>query len=211
MNVQKQYYENLATSIIEKFNIRGIDGYYAESSEDALDIIQRFLTPGCSISWGGSETLNQIGLIDILKLESDYTILDRSTVPLEERDAFYSKVVGCDYFLMSSNAITMDGELVNIDGAGNRVACLITGPKNVIIVAGMNKIVEDVDAGVFRTRNIAAPPNTVRLGKDTPCSHHGRCGNCLSDDCICCSVVVTRKSRIPGRIKVVLVGETLGF
>ena len=211
MNAQKQYYENLATSIIEKFNIRGIDGYYAESSEDALDIIQRFLTPGCSISWGGSETLNQIGLLDILKLESDYNILDRSTVPLEERDSFYSKVVGCDYFLMSSNAITMDGELVNIDGAGNRVACLITGPKNVIIVAGMNKIVENVDAGIYRTRNVAAPPNTVRLNKDTPCSHHGRCGNCLSEDCICCSVVVTRKSRIPGRIKVVLVGETLGF
>lgn len=211
MSHKKQAYENLATSIIEKFNLRGIDGYYADSAEDALDIVQRFLTPGCSISWGGSETLNEIGLLDILKLESDYTILDRSTVPLSERDTFYSKVVGCDYFLMSSNAITMDGQLVNIDGSGNRVACLITGPKNVIVIAGMNKIVKDVDAGIYRVHNVAAPPNTIRLNKDTPCSHHGRCGNCLSEDCICSSVVITRRSHIPGRIKVILIGEELGF
>ena len=212
MNHKKQAYENLATSIIEKFNLRGIDGYYAESAEDALEIVQRFFTPGCTISWGGSETLNEIGLIDILKSsDSDYSLLDRAAVPLDERDSFYSKVVNCDYFLMSSNAITMDGQLVNIDGSGNRVACLITGPKNVIVVAGMNKIVTDVENGIKRVHNFAAPPNTVRLNKDTPCSHHGRCGDCLSADCICSNVVITRRSHIPGRVKVILVGEELGF
>ena len=212
MSPKKQAYENLATSIIEKFNLRGIDGYYAESAEDALEMVQRFFAPGCSISWGGSVTLEEIGLIDVLKdADSDFVLYDRAEVPEEERDSFYSKVVGCDYFLMSSNAITMDGQLVNIDGNGNRVACLITGPKNVIVVAGMNKIVTDVEEGIRRVHNFASPPNTVRLAKDTPCAHYGHCGNCLSEDCICCQTVITRKSRVPGRIKVILVGEELGY
>ena len=212
MEPKKQAYENLATTIIKKFNSRGIDGYYADSAEDALEMVQRFFTPGCSISWGGSQTLREIGLIDVLKAsESDFVVLDRLAVPAEERADLYKEVVGCDYFLMSSNAITMDGQLVNIDGYGNRVACLITGPKNVIIVAGMNKIVTSVEEGIKRVHNFAAPPNTVRLNKDTPCSQFGRCGDCLTDDCICCQTVITRKSNIPGRIKVILVGEELGY
>lgn len=212
MSPKKQAYENLATSIIEKFNLRGIDGYYAESAEDALEMVQRFFAPGCSISWGGSVTLEEIGLIDVLKdADSDFVLYDRAEVPEEERDSFYSKVVGCDYFLMSSNAITMDGELVNIDGIGNRVACLITGPKNVIIIAGMNKIATDVKSAIDRVRNFAAPPNAVRLHTDTPCEEYGRCMNCLNDNCMCCHMVVTRKSRVKGRIKIILVGEELGF
>ena len=112
---------------------------------------------------------------------------------------------------MSSNAITLDGQLVNIDGLGNRVASLIHGPKNVVIVAGMNKVVKDVDTAIDRVHNEAAPPNAVRLGLDTPCAKYGYCCNCLSPDCICCETVITRKSRIAGRIKVILVGETLGY
>jgi hypothetical protein len=211
MGFKKQAYETLATSIIEKFNKRGIDGYYADSAEEALEMVQRFFTPGCSISWGGSETLREIGLIDVLKSEADYVILDRMAVPPEEGEECYKEVVGCDYFLMSSNAITMDGQLINIDGHGNRVACLITGPKNVIVVAGMNKIVKSVDEGIDRTHNFAAPPNALRLGKDTPCAHHGMCANCMTDDCMCCNTVITRKSKVPGRIKVILVGEELGY
>ena len=207
---KKQAYENLADSLIKKFNQRGIEGYYADSAEDALEMVQRFLTPGCSISWGGSETLKEIGLIPVLK-DSDYVLYDRAEVSPDEQDTFYSKVVTSDFFFMSSNAITLNGELVNIDGFGNRVACLITGPKNVIIVAGMNKITTDVNAAIDRVRNFASPPNTVRLGKNTPCAQYGKCGDCLCDDCICCQIVVTRKSRQAGRIKVVLVGEELGY
>ena len=91
------------------------------------------------------------------------------------------------------------------------VACLITGPKNVIILAGMNKVVPDEANAIARVRNMAAPPNAVRLGLKTPCSSLGKCVNCLSDDCICCNIVVTRKSRIPNRIKVILIGEELGY
>ncbi len=211
MDPKKIYYENLADSIIKKFNKRGIEGYYCENSEAALLMAKRFLTPGCSVSWGGSQTLNEIGLLDELA-NSDFIIYDRETAKTpEERSALYSKVVTADYYFMSSNAITIDGHLINIDGAGNRVACLITGPKNVIVIAGMNKIATDINSGVERVRNMASPPNANRLGMKTPCAELGKCANCLSDDCICCEVVITRKSRIPGRIKVILVGEELGY
>ena len=211
MSPKKVYYENLADSIIEKFNKRGIEGYYCENAEDALLTAKRFLTPGCSISWGGSETLSEIGLLADLQ-DSDYTIYDRSTAKTpEEKSLLYGKIVTTDYFFMSSNAITLDGQLVNIDGSGNRVACLITGPKNVIIIAGMNKIVTDVDTGIERVRNMASPPNSIRIGAKTPCAEIGKCANCLVDDCICCEIVITRKSKIPGRIKVILVGEELGY
>ncbi|MDF2589799.1 MAG: hypothetical protein K0S41_3640 [Anaerocolumna sp.] len=211
MTPKKQYYENLADSIIEKFNLRGIEGYYCDNSEDALIMAKRFLTPGCSISWGGSETLEEIGLISELK-ESDYIIYDRMDAKTpDEKSIMYSKIVTSDYFFMSSNAISIDGQLINIDASGNRVACLITGPKNVIIIAGMNKIVTDVNTGIERVRNMASPPNCVRLGMNTPCAELGRCANCLTEDCLCCEIVITRKSRIPGRIKVILVGEELGF
>lgn len=211
MTPKKQYYENLADSLIEKFNLRGIEGYYCENKEDALAMAKRFLTPDCSISWGGSMTLEEIGLIDEL-YNSDYVIYDRNTAKTpSESSEMYSKIVSADYFFMSSNAITLDGQLINIDGRGNRVACLITGPKNVIIIAGMNKIVTDVNSGIERVRNMATPANTVRLHKKTPCAEIGRCANCLVDDCICCQIVTTRKSLIPGRIKVILVGEELGY
>ncbi len=211
MSPKKQYYENLADSLIEKFNLRGIEGYYCDNAEDALTMAKRFLTPGCSISWGGSQTLNEIGLLPELE-ESDFVLYDRATAKTpEEKSLMYSKTVTADYYFMSSNAITLDGQLVNIDGNGNRVACLITGPKNVIIIAGMNKIVTDVNTGIERVRNMAAPPNAVRLGSQTPCAELGRCVNCLTDDCLCCEIVITRKSQIPGRIKVILVGEELGY
>lgn len=208
---KQQAYENLADSMIEKFNLRGIEGYYCSTKEEALLMAERFLTPGCSVSWGGSMTLEEIGLIDVLKA-SDYVVYDRKTARNEEEyKELYGKIATCDNFFMSSNAITMDGELINIDGTGNRVACLIHGPSNVIIVAGMNKVVTDVENGVKRVRNMAAPANTVRLSRNTPCATLGRCGNCLNEDTICAQLVITRKSMIPNRIKVILVGEELGY
>lgn len=211
MEPKKLYYENLADSLIEKFNLRGIEGCYCDNADEARNMAKRFLTPGCSISWGGSETLNEIGLIHELK-SSDYILYDRLSVHTpEERTAMYGKIVTADYFFMSTNAITLDGQLVNIDAGGNRVACLIAGPQNVIIIAGMNKVVTDVNTGIERVRNMAAPPNTTRLGYKTPCAELGRCANCLTDDCICCEIVITRKSKIPGRIKVILAGESLGY
>ncbi len=211
MSAKHQAYENLADTMIEKFNVRGIEGYYCATAEEALIMAQRFLTPDCVVSWGGSETLEEIGLIDALKA-SDFVVIDRKEAKTPEASReLYSKIVLADYYFMSSNAITLNGELINIDGMGNRVACLAYGPANVIIVAGMNKVVSDVEAGVKRVRNMASPANATRLGMKTPCASIGRCADCLSDDCLCNQIVVTRKSRIPNRIKVILVGEELGF
>lgn len=208
---KKQYYENLADSLIEKFNLRGFEGYYCDNKEEALAMAKRFLTPGCSVSFGGSMTLSEIGLVEELQ-KSDYVLYDRAAAKTpEERNAMYAKIVTSDYFFMSSNAITLNGELINIDGIGNRVACLIAGPKNVVIIAGMNKIAVDVESGIARVRNMAAPPNAARLHTKTPCAELGRCADCLTEDCICCQTVITRKSRILNRIKIILVGEELGY
>lgn len=213
MSPIEQNYENLAESIIEKLGRRNMEGYYCKDREEANAKAKRFLTPDSSISWGGSETLNQIGLIDDLKeAESDYEILDRKNPPSDlSPKEFYGKIVTSDFYFMSTNAITLDGELINIDGNGNRVACLCNGPEHVIIIAGMNKVVTDVESGIARVRNIAAPPNNIRLGLDNPCTEYGRCMNCLSETSICCQTVITRMSRHPGRIKVILVGEELGY
>ncbi len=212
MSFKKEAYANLAETIIDKFAKRGIEGYYVESSDEAVEIASRFFTPGCTISYGGSETIKEIGLIDIIKATADYNVIDRLQAKTEEEKMkVYADTVCSDFFLMSSNAITLDGELVNIDGNGNRVACLITGPKNVIVIAGMNKITTDVKSAIDRVRNFAAPPNAVRLHTETPCEEYGRCMNCLNENCMCCHMVVTRKSRINGRIKVILVGEELGY
>lgn len=209
----EQNYETLAESIIEKLSRRNMEGYYCKDREEANAKAKRFLTPDCSVSWGGSETLKEIGLIDDLKeAASEYEILDKSMISPElTKKEFFGKVFTSDFYFMSTNAITLDGELINIDGNGNRVACLCNGPEHVIIIAGMNKVVSDVKSGISRVRNIAAPPNAVRLGLNTPCAEFGKCADCLKDDCICCQTVVTRKSRQPGRIKVILVGETLGY
>lgn len=211
MTPKQKYYENLADSLIEKFGLRQIEAYYAADRDEALEKACRYLSPECSVSWGGSVTLNEIGLIDAIKA-SDCVVYDRFavTTPEEKREMF-CKIAGCDYYFMSSNAITLDGQLVNIDGNGNRVASLIHGPQNVIVIAGMNKITPDVDSAIKRVRNMAAPPNTVRLNYNTPCRELGRCADCLSRDCICDQIVITRRSFIPGRIKVILVGEELGY
>ena len=211
MTPKKQYYENLAESLIENVGQRRVEAYYAATKDEALDMACRYLSPESSVSWGGSMTLNEIGLVDAIN-ESDCIIYDRASAKTpEEKREIFSKIAGCDYYFMSSNAITLDGQLVNIDGTGNRVASLIHGPANVIVIAGMNKIVPDVKSAVDRVRNMAAPPNAVRLNYNTPCRELGRCANCLSPDCICDQIVITRRSFVPNRIKVILVGEELGY
>ncbi|MDO5292543.1 MAG: lactate utilization protein [bacterium] len=211
MNPKEQSYKNLSETLIKKLALRNMEGYYCNTKEEAKDLALSLMEKGSSVTWGGSMTISEIGLLDALS-EDDYTILDRSIAKTpEEQREFYGRAVMADYFLMSSNAITLDGQLVNIDGNGNRVACLITGPRNVIVIAGINKLVPDVKSGIERVHNFAAPPNGVRLNTGTPCSTTGVCANCLADGCMCCQEVVTRKSRVKGRIKVIIVGESLGY
>ena len=211
MTPKQLAFQSAAESIIKNLEKRNMEGYFFETGAECVKAITDLIEEDSQISWGGSESIKECGLLDALK-KGNYTLIDRLTAksPEESRE-LYVKAALSDYYLMSTNAITMDGELINIDGNGNRVACLIHGPKHIIIVAGMNKVVSDVEAGYARVRDIATPANTKRLNKNPPCFHTGRCGDCLSPECICNQVVITRRSGHPGRIKVFLVAEDLGY
>ena len=203
--------QNLANTIIKNMAKKNMEGYYCATSAEAVEKALSLMPEGSSVTWGGSMTLTECGLMDALKT-ANYEIIDRDTAKTpEEARLMYSKQVMADYYLMSTNAITINGELVNIDGRANRVSCLCWGPQNVIIIAGMNKVASDVESAVQRVRNIAAPPNCVRLNKNTPCAQTGKCGDCYSSESICSQFLITRRSSTPNRIKVILVGEELGY
>lgn len=207
---KQQYYENVANTIIQNLNKRQIEGYYCPDRKSALQKALELIPKGSSIGWGGSMTLAETGVIDSIQ-NGDYNIINRETTSVEEERNMYGEICCSDFFLMSTNAITLDGELINIDGRGNRVSFLCFGPQNVLILIGMNKVVSDIESGFQRVRNIAAPPNAIRLNRKTPCASIGKCTDCFSPDCMCSQFVVTRRSGVPNRIKVILIGEELGY
>lgn len=211
MSDKKTALSRQAGSIIKNLEKRNMQGYYFETADACIQAILADIPSGSIIGWGGSESLKECGLLEAIHSGS-YELLDRSAAKTpEESRQIYARTVLADYFLMSSNAITLEGELINIDGNGNRVACLIQGPSHVIVVAGMNKIVPDVKSGIARVRNMACPANAIRLKRQLPCAETGVCHDCFSPECFCCQIVVTRRSMHPGRIKVYLVGEELGY
>lgn len=211
MNPKKKYYQKKAENIIKNFEKRNIEGFYCSNAEEAAAKILEIIEDNSSVSWGGSMTLEEIGIFE--KLENrNLELLDRSKAKnLKEKEDIYHRALNADYYLMSSNAITQSGKLVNIDGRGNRLAALIYGPKSVIIAAGMNKVVIDKETALKRVKNQAAPANVTRLNKNTPCAETGRCHECQVEDTICCQTVVTRRSGSKNRIKVILIGEELGY
>lgn len=198
-------------SLIRSMKNRQIECTYFETKENMLEHLKTMIPENASVAWGGSMSLYEAGVIDMIR-NGRYNIIDRdrSQSPAEAHELMH-KAFFADYYLMSSNAITADGKLVNIDGNGNRVASLIYGPANVIIVAGINKLVKDEAEAMDRIKNMAAPMNATRLKTGSPCIQTGRCMHCTEKGTICCHTVVTRYSRMPGRIKVLLVGEKLGF
>lgn len=212
MNPKEIFYENLAQTIIKNMEKRQIEACYCPTSKEAVAKANSYLTKGSTVSFGGSMTLTESGMMDSLKANPDITIFDRSLAKTpEETKEIYHKALSCDYYFMSSNAITKDGKLVNIDGNGNRVAALIYGPEHVIVLAGMNKVANDENDAIKRVHEKAAPPNCNRLSKNTPCAAAGVCSDCQSPDCICCQTVITRRSAVANRIKVILIGEELGY
>lgn len=211
MSYKNDAFAAMAKTIIKNLEKRNMEGYYFATGAECVKAITETMPQGSVISWGGSETIKEIGLMDAIN-NNCYELIDRTTAKNpDEARKIYAQTVLSDYYLMSSNAITIDGELINIDGNGNRVACLIQGPAHVIIVAGMNKIVTDVESGIARVRNMASPANALRLKKELPCAVSGRCHDCLSPNCFCNQIVITRRSGHDGRIKVYLVGEDLGY
>lgn len=212
MNPKQEFYETQAKTIIQHLEKRRMKGYYCPTKEDAVKTAMSLTAANTIVSFGGSMTIFETGIMDALKSRADIRLIDRSLAKTpEEAKQAYRDSFSADTYFMSTNAITLDGQLVNIDGNGNRVAALIYGPDQVLVVAGMNKIVSNAEDGIRRVHNIASPPNCIRLGKHTPCAATGICAQCLGDDCICSQTVITRRSHIAGRIKVLLVGEELGY
>ena len=211
MDNRQKAFAKACDGIIANLKKRNMEGYFYEDSASCVRAILDLIPEGSSISWGGSASVQESGMMDALK-NGSYELIDRSLAKTpEEQREIYGRTVMSDYYFMSTNAITYEGELVNIDGNGNRVACLIHGPRHVIIIAGMNKVATTLEGAFERARTMACPPNAVRLDKKTPCAATGKCGDCLSPDCFCNQIVVTRRSGHTGRIKVFLVAEDLGF
>ncbi len=203
--------ELLAPKIIKGLESRNMSGYYAATKEEALAKALELIPEGSSVTKGGSMSVAEIGLTEALK-KGNYNYCDRDAAPdREAKRAAELFAYDADVFLGSVNAITEDGVLVNIDGNSNRVSAIAYGPRKVVFVVGMNKVMSDVDGAMKRARGEAAPINAQRFGLATPCASTGSCMDCKSPDTICCQFLITRYSKHKDRIHVILVNDALGF
>ena len=198
----------LAQTVIKGLQSRNMSGYYAQSREEALELALSLIPEDSTVTMGGGTSVHEIGLVKALK-EGKYNFIDRDE--FTDKRAAALLAYDADVFLASSNALTQDGILVNIDGNANRVSALAFGPKKVVLIVGMNKVCDDLDGAMKRARNVAAPINAQRFNGSTPCTKTGACMDCKSPDTICCQFLITRYSRHTGRIHVILVNDELGF
>lgn len=213
----ENYIQQTMTAL-EKNNMKA---YFVQTKQEVVPLIKTLLSKGESVSCGGSETLKQCNVFEEILESGEYDFVDRRGLEGEELRESYAKAFMCDTFFTSSNAVTQNGELYNVDGNSNRIACIVFGPKQVIAVVGINKIVKNLDEAVARVKTIAAPKNTQRLNCATPCATTGQCmcsgeDNYMCDGCggdsrICCNYVVSAKQRHKNRIKVIIVNENLGY
>jgi L-lactate utilization protein LutB len=211
MTPQEQRNELLAKTIIKNLKRRHIEGFYCPSGEEAVKKVSELIADGSTVTWGGTMTVRDMGIPEHLKSRGTLEVIDRDLAEtLEERQAMYLRAFSADVYLSSANAISEDGVIVNIDGAGNRVAAITWGPKKVIFVIGLNKVTQTVEAALSRARGTASPINSARFDIKTPCKADGVCHNCNSPECICNYVHFLRNSP-KGRHTVILVGENLGY
>jgi len=211
---KQAFYRKQAEQIIGHLQRQGMDGFYFDNAASAVVEVCNMIPAGSLVGLGGSVTVIETGLIDALR-KQDIRLLDRfqEGVTVEEVDVMRHESMQADVFIASSNAITLDGKLVNMDGMGNRVAAMIYGPKKVILVMGMNKVVPNVMEAISRIKTTAAPMNAIRVNKKTPCFVTGVCHDpkCTPPNRICGQLVIIEASMINDRIKVVLIGEEYGF
>lgn len=194
--------------------------YYVDTKEEVVPLVCSLIAEGATVAVGGSQTLKQTGVLDHLR-SGRYTFFDRYQPGLSQEQIFdvFRQSLTADTFLCSANAVTENGEIYNVDGNSNRIAAICFGPRSVIMVVGKNKIVRDLDEAVRRVKTTAAPPNAKRQGKKTYCEATGCClcsdggmtDGCLSVDRMCCNYLVSARQRFQDRIKVIFVGEDLGF
>ena len=211
MDVRQKYYEKRAQVLLKNLRSRHFEACYCRNKAEALEKALEWIPAGASVGWGGAMSAQQIDLLDAVRA-GDYRAIDREQGKTpEEREKIMKQCLGADVFLTGANALSLDGQMVNIDGNGNRVAAIVYGPDSVIVVAGMNKVCDTLEQAVQRARSIAAPANSQRFSISTPCNSTGSCHDCTSVDCICNQILITRHCRPAGRIKFILVGEELGL
>ena len=220
-NNKKNIIEKRINKVGENLKKNNMEFYYAETKKDVCSIVRTLIKEGDVITNGGTVTTKECGLSELLS-SPEYTYLDRSNMTPDEVAELYIKAFSTDVYISSSNAITEDGVLYNVDGNSNRIAAIAFGPKSVIIIAGYNKIVKDLKEAEIRVKREAAPPNCVRLDCATYCKEKGECvslskadsqiyDGCAGDERICCNYLISAHQRHKGRIKVIIVGEELGY
>ena len=208
---EKMYYEKRGTVLVQNLRGRHFEAYYCDNKQEALAKALELIPEESLVSWGGAMSAQQIGLIDAIRGGNFRTIdRDKCETP-EAREQAMKDALFCDTFLMGANAMSIDGQMVSIDGTGNRIGALVYGPKSVIVIVGMIKVEDTLEEAVRRARTVAAPKNKQRFGDGTPCAVTGICGDCKSEKCICNHIVITRHCRPVGRIKFIIVGEDLGL
>lgn len=207
----KLYYEKRGAVLVKNLRARHFDAYYCPTKEDALAKALALIPAGSTVGWGGALSAEQIGLLEAVR-SGGFRALDRDRAASpDERTAIQRACFEADFFITGANALSLDGQMVNIDGNGNRVGMIVYGPKHILVIAGMNKVADNLETAVGRARTIAAPQNAQRFGLPNPCSVTGACGDCKNETCICNQMLITRNSKPAGRIKMIIVGEELGF
>lgn len=198
--------------MIKAFELNQMSLMFVKGQKELETFLKSILNNKKKVAVGGSVTLDQMKVLDLIR-NSDVDFIDRyekdisrSEIENRFRQAFFA-----DLFITSTNALTMDGHLYNIDGTGNRVAAMIYGPKQVIVIAGLNKICTDEKAAIEHIKNWSAPANAIRLNKNTPCAKIGKCLECHSADRICSSYVKLGYQKDPQHIMVIIVEEELGY
>lgn len=205
------YYEKRGNALVKNLRSRHFEAYYCKDKKEALEKALELIPEDASVGWGGAMSAVEIGLLDAVR-QGNYRALDREACGTqEERDRIAMECLSADVFITGANAMSLDGQMVSIDGTGNRVAAIIYGPKKVLVITGMNKVCDTIESAVERARTVAAPMNMQRFMKDTPCAVTGVCGDCKSEGCICNQILVTRNCRPANRICFLVVGEDLGF
>jgi L-lactate utilization protein LutB len=212
MDEKRSYWEARIQEVKRALEKNGMTAFTADTADQAREKALSLISKGATVGLGGSRTVGEIGLLDGLR-SGDYRLFDQYDSSLGQEASVAARKAGthADYFIAGSNAVTDDGKIVNIDGMGNRLAAFAYGPEKVIIVVGRNKIVRDVEAGIDRVKNVAAPMNARRFGANTPCAKTGKCSDCDSPERICSLTLIIEKQRQPGRVTVILVNEDLGF
>ena len=211
MEPKTTYYSLRGNRLVENLKKRHFDAHYCENAAEALRKALELIPEESSVGWGGATSADQIGLLKAVR-SGNYHPVDRDTASSpREREKRMKQCLTADVFISGANAISIDGQMVNIDGIGNRVAAIVYGPERVIIVAGMNKVVDTLEEAVTRARTVAAPINKQRFPALAGCSGTGKCVDCKAEGCICNQILITRNCKPDGRITFILVGEELGY